>query len=57
MLCLSRKLNEEIVIGDGGDRITIKVIEIQKDRVRLGIEAPREVPVRRAELIRKEKLT
>ena len=48
MLVLSRKKNESIVI-DGG--ITITVVEVRGDKVRLGIEAPREIPVMRAELV------
>jgi len=47
MLVLSRKLNEVIVIGDD---ITIVVVEIRGDKVRLGIEAPKEVPVHRLEV-------
>lgn len=49
MLVLSRKKNESIVI-DGG--ITITVVEVRGDKVRLGIEAPREIPVMRAELVK-----
>ena len=47
MLVLSRKKNESIVINDD---ITIVVVEIRGDKVRLGIEAPREVPVHRREV-------
>ena len=47
MLVLSRKKNESIVINDD---ITIVVIEIRGDKVRLGIEAPKEVPVHRREV-------
>ena len=47
MLVLSRKKNESIVIGDG---ITIVVVEIRGDKVRLGIEAPSSVPVHRQEV-------
>jgi carbon storage regulator len=47
MLVLSRKVQEEIVIGDG---IRIKVIDVQGNRVRLGIEAPHDIPVHRAEV-------
>jgi carbon storage regulator len=47
MLVLSRKKNESIVIDD---RITITVVEIRGDKVRLGIEAPRDVPVHRSEV-------
>lgn len=47
MLCLSRKLNETIVI-DG--YITITVIDIRGDKIRLGIDAPPEIPVHRGEV-------
>ncbi len=47
MLVLSRKRNEKIVIGD---EITLMVIEIKGDAVRLGIEAPRDVGVHRQEV-------
>ena len=47
MLVLSRKMNESIVIND---RIVVTVVEIRGDKVRLGIEAPREVPVHRREV-------
>ncbi|ADI02658.1 carbon storage regulator CsrA [Syntrophothermus lipocalidus] len=47
MLVLSRKKDEAIVIGDS---IRITVIEIQGDKVRLGIEAPRELAVYRQEI-------
>jgi len=47
MLVLSRKKNESIVINDD---ITIVVVEIRGDKVRLGIEAPREVSVHRREI-------
>lgn len=47
MLVLSRKKNEAIVINDN---IKIVVVEIRGDKVRLGVEAPKEVPVHRAEV-------
>ena len=47
MLVLTRKKGEAIHIGDG---ITLKVLRISSGSVRLGIEAPKEVPVTRAEL-------
>ena len=47
MLVLSRKNNESIVIND---QIVVTVIEIRGDKVRLGIEAPKEVPVHRREV-------
>lgn len=44
MLVLSRKKDESIVIGDN---IVVTVIEIRGNKVRLGIEAPEEVPIHR----------
>ena len=47
MLVLSRKRNESIVIDEN---IVITVVEVRGDKVRLGIEAPREVPIHRSEV-------
>ena len=47
MLVLSRKRNESIVINND---ITIVVVEIRGDKVRLGVEAPKEIPVHRQEV-------
>ena len=47
MLVLSRKKGESIVINND---ITIVVVEILRDKVRLGVEAPKEVPVHRREV-------
>lgn len=55
MLVLSRKRDESIVINDD---IVITVVEIRGDKVRLGIEAPKDVPVHRREVydaIRRER--
>jgi carbon storage regulator len=48
MLVLTRRENERIVI-DG--RITVTVVRVQGDRIRIGIEAPQEVPIMRGELL------
>jgi carbon storage regulator len=48
MLVLSRKKDEKVMIGEG---IEITVIEIRGDSVKLGIAAPREVKIYRAELL------
>lgn len=47
MLVLSRHCDERIVIGDD---IVITVVEIRGDKVRLGIEAPIQVPIHRQEV-------
>ena len=47
MLVLSRKKNESIVINDN---ITIVVVELRGDKVRLGVEAPRDISVHRKEV-------
>jgi carbon storage regulator len=48
MLVLSRKLGEKIYIGDN---ICITVVDIDRGKIRLGIEAPRDVPIYRQELL------
>ena len=47
MLVLSRKLGEKIIIGDN---IVVTVVKIDRNQIRLGIEAPHEVPVYREEI-------
>jgi carbon storage regulator len=48
MLVLSRKLGEKIIIGEN---ICITVVDIDRGKIRLGIEAPRDVPIFRQELL------
>ena len=50
MLVLSRKLNESIVINDN---IVVTVLGVKGDRVRIGIDAPGEIPVHRQEVFEK----
>jgi carbon storage regulator len=47
VLVLSRKLNESLVIGEN---IVVTILSIDREQVKLGIEAPREIPVIRHEL-------
>jgi carbon storage regulator len=47
MLVLSRQRDESIVIGDN---VVITIVDIRGDKVRLGIEAPGEIPVHRQEV-------
>lgn len=48
MLVLSRKKGEQIVIGEN---ITVTVLEISHDRVKLGFHGPAEVPIHRQEVV------
>ncbi len=50
MLVLSRKFGEVLVIGNS---ITVTVVAVDGDRVRLGIVAPAEVPIHREEIYQK----
>jgi carbon storage regulator len=52
MLVLSRRKNESIIIGDN---IVVTIVEVSGDKVRLGIDAPREVSVHRREVYDKIK--
>ncbi len=47
MLVLSRKKDQSIVIGDN---IEITVVQITGDKVRIGVNAPKEIPVHRREV-------
>jgi carbon storage regulator len=48
MLVLSRKPNESVVIND---HIVVTVVEVRGDKVRLGIQAPRDVSIHRSEVL------
>lgn len=47
MLVLSRKVGQKIVIGND---VVVEIVEVRGDKVRLGIVAPRDVPVHRLEV-------
>jgi len=47
MLVLSRKANQQLIIGDN---IVVRIVRVSGGTVRLGIEAPAEVSIRRAEI-------
>jgi carbon storage regulator len=47
MLVLSRQRDESIIIGDN---VVVTVVDIRGDKVRLGIQAPQEIPVHRREV-------
>ncbi len=48
MLVLGRKVGERILIGDD---VVVTVVSVSKDGVRVGIEAPRDVRIHRAEIV------
>ena len=52
VLCLSRKKNEKVLIGDpiNGPMVEVMVLEIRGDKVRLGFSAPSSVPIHRKEV-------
>ena len=47
MLILTRKVEESITIGN---RITVSVLEVKGSQVKLGIKAPKDIPVNRTEI-------
>jgi len=47
VLVLSRKRDEKVVIGNS---IVVTVVEVRGDKVRLGFQAPREIPIHRHEV-------
>lgn len=49
MLVLSRKIGERIFIGVAGE-IVLTVVEVSRDKVRFGVEAPKDIPVHREEI-------
>lgn len=52
MLVVSRKKDESIIIGDN---IKVTIVEISKDRIRIGVDAPESVKITRSELYDTEK--
>lgn len=50
MLVLSRYRDEVIVVGEGENEIRIIIVDIRGDRVRVGIDAHRDIPVHRLEV-------
>ena len=54
MLVLSRRLGEKIYVGED---IVITIVDIDRGKIRIGIEAPRDVPIYRHELLPVKKLS
>lgn len=50
VLVLSRKENESIIFGEGENRVVLTVVNIDNDRVRLGISADQKIPIYREEI-------
>ena len=55
MLVLTRKVGEQIVIGQGMDKVYITVLAFKGNQVKIGIEAPRSIRILRVELDDTEK--
>ncbi len=53
MLVLTRKKNEQLMISLGNETVVVRVLEVVRDRVRLGIVAPLSVAVHREEVARR----
>ena len=51
MLVLDRKAQQSIILNYDGIIVEIKVIEVQRDRVKIGISAPKEIVILRKELL------
>lgn len=52
MLLLTRRIGESVMIGDG---IEVRVMSVQGNQVRLGIDAPQDVKILRSELLERMK--
>ncbi len=57
MLVLTRKIDEQIVIQLGDQDVVVRVVAIDRDRVRLGIVAPADVAIHREEVVRRIEAT
>ena len=53
MLVLSRKKDQQLVIQLGEETVLVRVLDVNGDRVRFGITAPRSVPIHREEVARR----
>lgn len=50
MLIFTRKVDEQVVIGEGPDAVTVTVVLVDRGRVRLGFTGPHSVPIDRKEV-------
>lgn len=50
MLILTRRIGETLVIGEGDNRVEVIILGIKGGQVRIGVDAPKDVPVHRAEV-------
>jgi len=50
MLILTRRVGETLIIGEGADQITVTVLGVNGNQVRIGVDAPKDVPVHREEV-------
>ncbi len=53
MLILTRRIGESVVIGDN---VTVTVLEVKGNQVRVGVDAPKEIPVHREEIAERIRL-
>lgn len=56
MLILTRKIGEKLVIGDNAE-ITITAVRVDGNQIRIGIDAPKDIPVHREEIYEQIKAT
>lgn len=50
MLVLTRTIGERLVIGEGDDKIVVTLLDLRGNQARIGIDAPRNLPVHREEI-------
>ena len=53
MLVLTRNIGESIIIGDKKEKVTLTVLNIRGKQTKIGIEAPKDIPVHREEIYQK----
>lgn len=53
MLILTRRLDEKITIGEGDKVVFVTILGVKGNQVRLGIDAPKSIPIHREEIYQK----